>query len=107
MRKRLFEIIEVAGAGDRASAFYDAFMMVLIVFSLVPLAFKTENAVLSTIDRTCACVFVLDYLLRLLTADYKLPGRGPAAFFLYPLTPMALIDLLSVLPSFREEGQYD
>lgn len=100
MRKRIFEIIETAEGGDRASALYDGLMMALIVLSLIPLAFKQETPALSVLDRSCACVFVLDYLLRLLTADYKLPRRGTAAFFFYPLTPMALVDLLSVLPSF-------
>ena len=40
MRKRIFEIIEVAREDDRASAIYDAFMIVMIVLSLVPLLFK-------------------------------------------------------------------
>ena len=43
-------------------------------------------------------MFCLDYLLRLFTADLKL-GKSVASFFIYPLTPMALIDLLSILPS--------
>lgn len=42
MRKRIFEIIETSHDGDRASAAYDVFMMVMIVVSLVPLAFKEE-----------------------------------------------------------------
>ena len=100
MRKRIFEIIETAAPDDRASSVYDACMMVFIIVSLVPLAFKEETSALAAIDRACACVFVLDYLLRLATADYKLPERGAAAFILYPFTPMALVDLLSVLPSF-------
>lgn len=100
MRKRLYQIIETAGVGDRVSAAYDSAMLCLIVLSLVPLAFKTETPALALIDRACAVVFVLDYLLRLFTADYKFPGRGGAAFVLYPFTPMAIIDLLSVLPSF-------
>jgi voltage-gated potassium channel len=43
----------------------------------------------------------VDYLLRWFTADYKLPDRKRwQAFLLYPLTPFAIIDLLSILPSF-------
>ena len=44
--------------------------------------------------------FVLDYLLRLLTADYKLRDHTARAFVRYPFTFMALIDLISILPSF-------
>lgn len=64
MRKRLFEIIETAGEGDRPSAIYDSVMMALIVVSLVPLAFKTERPALEILDKACAAVFVVDYLLR-------------------------------------------
>lgn len=99
LRRRVFEIIEVAGDGDRLSAVYDYFMMAVIVVSLVPLAFKQITSILSALDLICVCFFILDYALRLLTADFKL-GKGPASFPLYPVTPLALIDLLCILPSF-------
>ena len=99
MRKRIYEIIETATEGDRISELYDGIMMLLIVASLVPLAFKTETLTLAVLDKFCACVFVIDYFLRWLTADYKL-GRGSLSFVLYPFTFMALVDLFSVLPSF-------
>lgn len=99
MRKRLFEIIEAALPEDRLSYAYDAFMMVTILVSIVPMAFKTAYPVFSYIEQISACIFIFDYICRLITADYKLPGRGAAAFVLYPFTPMALIDLISILPS--------
>lgn len=98
MRKRVFEIIETAKENDRLSNVYDVFMMVIIVLSLVPLAFKAENTFFTVIDKIAVVVFIVDYCLRLLTADYKL-NKGTASFFLYPITPMALLDLLCILPS--------
>lgn len=74
-------------------------MMVVIIVSLVPLAFKETNSIFNMIDMITACAFILDYVLRLLTADMKLQ-RGVASFVLYPFTPMALIDLMAILPSF-------
>jgi voltage-gated potassium channel len=50
------------------------------------------------IDRIAVVVFIIDYCLRIFTADYKLK-KGVASFFLYPITPMALLDLLCILPS--------
>ena len=100
MRKRLYEIVTASGSDDRVSSGYDAFMIVLIVVSLVPLAFKDETPFLSALDKTCACVFVLDYLARLMTADYKYGSRSVLSFVRYPFSFMAVIDLLSVLPSF-------
>ena len=99
MRKRVFEIIEAASSGDRASAVYDTFMMVVIVASLVPLAFKQTYPIFNTINTVSAYIFIADYLLRLFTADLKLK-RGAASFFLYPFTPMAIIDLVAILPTF-------
>ena len=100
MRKRLYEIVTASASDDRVSAGYDAFMVVLIVVSLVPLAFKNETPFLSGLDRACACVFVLDYLARWVTADYKYGSRSVMSFVRYPFSFMAIIDLLSVLPSF-------
>lgn len=100
MRKRLFEIIETAKDGDRPSEIYDSIFLALIVLSLIPLAFKTETPLLAAIDKSCACAFVADYLLRWATADYKLEQRSPLSFVRYPFTFMALVDLFSILPSF-------
>ena len=44
-------------------------------------------------------IFIIDYVLRWLTADFKLE-KGKASFFLYPFTIMAVIDILSILPTF-------
>lgn len=97
-RKRLFEIIEVAEDSDRLSNIYDVGMMIVIVASIIPLAFKTTNTVFSVIDKITVAIFIIDYLLRLITADYKLK-KGIGSFFLYPIMPMAVIDLLAILPS--------
>ena len=98
MRRRLFEIIEVAPEGDRASRAYDLFMMASIVISLIPLCFKTHSDALTAIDRITVGIFIIDYILRLITADLKLQN-GRASFIRYPFTPMAVIDLLCILPS--------
>lgn len=99
MRKRIYEIIELSDGHDKLSEIYDTFMLVLIVFSLIPLAFKSESIFLQWIDNICFYVFVLDYLLRLATADYKLSGKGISPFLRYPFSFMAIVDLVSILPS--------
>lgn len=98
MRKRIFEIIEVAGDNDRISKVYDAIMMVIIIISLIPIAAKSTQGIYGTLDIITTAVFIVDYLLRLFTADYKLK-KGRGSFFLYPITPMAIMDLLAILPS--------
>lgn len=99
MRKRLFEIIELSQDNDRASHAYDFFMMAVIILSLLPLVFKQEYPILTAIDRAAAVVFLCDYAARFVTADFKLKRKG-ASFVVYPFTPMAIIDLLAILPTF-------
>lgn len=98
MRKRIFEIIEVSKDNDRLSQLYDWFMMLTICVSIIPLAFKTQEPIFVIVDRVTVIVFIIDYLLRLFTADYKIK-RGLSSFFIYPFTIMALVDLVSILPS--------
>ena len=99
MRKRVFEIIEASKDGDKLSTAYDLFMMAAIIVSLVPLGFKTETAPLRVMDKACVVIFVIDYLLRWLTADLKFDQKSAVSFFRYPVSLMAVIDLLSILPS--------
>ena len=98
MRKKLFLIIEPVNNDSKLSNIYDFVMMVTIVISIVPLAFKETNIVFQWIDYITVSIFILDYFLRFITADYKL-NKSVASFFVYPITPMAIIDLVSILPS--------
>lgn len=75
-------------------------MIILIAVSIIPLNFKTEIPFLNTIEKCIAIVFVIDYLLRWITADYKYNSKGVFPFLKYPFSFMAIIDLLSILPSF-------
>ena len=99
MRKRIYRLVERAEAHDRWSQVYDVFMMIVIVISLVPLAFKETNTAFLYIDFTTAAIFILDYVMRLMTADLKL-HRGWLSFPLFIITPMAIIDVISIIPTF-------
>lgn len=99
MRKRIYEVISASNGHDRLSSAYDIFMMLVIVISLIPLIFKQTNAVFEALDKVCAVIFILDYLLRWATADYKFSNRSALSFLQYPFSPMAVIDLVSILPS--------
>ena len=98
MRERLFQIIEVGDEDDKLSGAYDFLMMATIIVSIIPLWSHDDSALFNIIDKVTVIVFIADYLLRLITADLKLK-RGAISFLLYPFTFMALIDLLSILPS--------
>jgi len=99
VRQRIYEIIEVSDGKDIWSTIYDYFMIVVVVLSLVPLAFKYETPAFLALDRFAVAVFIVDYLLGLLTADYRFGERSPASFARYPFSLWAIVDLLSILPS--------
>ncbi|MBO4362138.1 MAG: ion transporter [Paludibacteraceae bacterium] len=99
-RKNIFEVVETEST-SLVSKIYDWAMLVFIVASLVPLAFREQIIALVWLDRISVSIFIVDYLLRWLTADYKLTTTAKwKAFLLYPITPFAVVDLLSILPSF-------
>jgi|GEM_PF-183574 len=99
VRRRVYEIIEVAREDDKASFWYDMLMLLTIVVSILPLAFKKRYWIFQYTDEVTTTLFIVDYLLRLWTADFKLNDRSAAAFFRYPFTPWAIIDLVSILPT--------
>lgn len=99
-RNKLYDTIETESSSV-VSKIYDWLMLVFIVLSLIPLAFREVTTTFIWFDRISVSVFIIDYILRWMTADYKLPDRKKwQAFLLYPFTPLAIIDMLSIIPSF-------
>lgn len=98
MRKRIHEILEPHNE-TKLSKEYDIFMIIVICLSLVPLLFKSSHIILVVVEAITVVIFIIDYLLRWVTADYKYENLGKVAFVKYPFSVMAIIDLLSILPS--------
>ena len=98
MRRKIYRVFEKSEDGNKLSQLYDYSMLLIIAVSLVPLFFKQDNLGFEIIDKVTVFIFILDYIFRLATADYKL-GKGKMSFVFYPFTFMAIIDLLSILPS--------
>lgn len=90
MRKKIYNMLN-------QNAIYDTFMFTVIIMSIIPLAFVKQQSWMTLIDRITVIIFIVDYILRWFVAD-KLSNKLNK-FILYPLTPMAIIDLLSILPS--------
>lgn len=101
LRKRLLYLVESPDEeNDENTTFdwYDIFMMVAIIASIVPLAFKSNNLGFRIVDKVTVIIFIVDYILRWFVSDLKLK-KGAKSFFIYPITPMAILDLLTILPS--------
>lgn len=98
-RKKIYDTIET-GRNSIISNIYDWLMLLFIIISVIPLAFREQNIWFEWFDKVSVTAFIIDYLLRWLTADMRLTNRPKwMAFLTYPFTTMALVDLLSILPS--------
>lgn len=97
-RKTLFQIIEPHQKENAIEKAYDVLMFLTIILSLLPLTTKSHTGIFMWLDFVSTIIFIVDYVLRLVTADYKLE-KGKLSFFLYPFTFLALADLLCLLPS--------
>lgn len=97
-RKTLFQIIEPHQKENAIEKAYDVLMFLTIIVSLIPLTTKSHTGIFMWLDFVSTIIFIIDYVLRLVTADYKLE-KGKLSFFLYPFTFLALADLLCILPS--------
>ncbi|MFC5632118.1 MULTISPECIES: ion transporter [Streptococcus] len=98
MRENVFSILENK-SDSLISKSYNLLMLVTIFLSIVPLMFKEHLLMFTVFEYVTTAVFCMDYILRWVTADFKL-GKGKASFVLYPLTIMAIVDLLCILPTF-------
>lgn len=99
MRKKIFNIIERTDGRYLLSTIYDYFMIIIISLSIIPLGIKQPSKFLYVLDLICVVIFIVDYLLRWITADYKYNNKSIISFLKYPFGFFAIIDIISILPS--------
>ena len=63
--------------------------------------YREQSTLFWYFDLFSGLCFVTDYILRWITADMSSKYNRVIAFIIYPFTPMAIIDLLSILPTFN------
>lgn len=103
IRKKIYDIVEPRYNSQDSiqSRIYDWCMLVAIFIGILPLMFRGHSRLFYLFDITSCALFIIDYILRWATADYRMKKSGLLPFVVYPLTPMAIIDLLSILPTFN------
>lgn len=102
-RYRLYELVDyvdTTGDGRKNIDYYDYFMILVIIVSIIPLLFKEETPFLLLLDLITVIIFIIDYILRWITADYRMGETGIMPFLKHPFTFMAIVDYISILPSF-------
>ncbi|MEM9304162.1 MAG: cyclic nucleotide-gated ion channel [Pseudomonadota bacterium] len=109
-RTRLFEILEGGDAADRVARAFNQFMIVLILLNVGMVVLESMPAmrarfapVFFAFELFSVAVFSIEYALRLAVITehpqprFRDPVRGRIRF---ALTPLAIIDLLAILPFF-------
>lgn len=99
-RNYIREMIEPRNDSS-CSRIYDWIMLAAIVIGIIPLMFREQLTLFWYFDLISGLCFIIDYILRWITADLSSKHNRVGAFMLYPFTPMAIIDLLSILPTFN------
>ena len=108
IKTRVYEIVSSAQEGDRISFWFDMAIIGFIMLSVVELVLATVPGMLIrhlwlffAVEIITAVVFSIEYFLRMwsCTADprYQKPVAGRIR---YALTPLVLIDLISILPYY-------
>ena len=107
IRQKIFEIIQPDNGNSIASRVFDWIITSFVLVSVIIVfadTFELQDEVVSILDITeivIAIVFTVEYLLRLLTADFMFPKLGVLRSRIrYVFTPMAIIDLVAILPSW-------
>jgi len=100
MRKKIYDIIEQGKEEGKAGIVYETLMVIAIMVSIVPLLFIEERPIFRYTEIVTVTIFIIDYFVRWMTADYRLGKKG-WSFLIYPFTFWAIIDLLSILPCLR------
>ncbi len=108
LKRRAYEILEVAAEGDRASRVFDVFILSLIALNVLALTMETIQPVYArfptffrNFETISVLIFTVEYVLRIWSCTasdkYSAPITGRLRF---SLTPFAVIDLLAILPFY-------
>ncbi len=110
-RQRLFEIIQIGNGQDTASRVFDIVLVTVIVLNILVMVLQTFDRfrpwhdVLYGVELFTVIFFCLEYICRIITADFLFPdiGRGQA-IGRFVLSFDGMVDLLTILPFFFLSG---
>jgi voltage-gated potassium channel len=108
LMQRIYEIIEVGKPGDKTSKAFDIFLIVVIVANVAAVILETEKGLTSQFaralrifDLSSVAIFTVEYVLRIWTCTRNPRfGRPLAGRLRYVVTPLAIVDLLAILPFY-------
>jgi len=108
LRKRIREIVDIAKPGDSLSKAFDIFIVTLIGLNVAALILESVESIRALAPRlfyvfelVSVIIFSVEYVARVWsiveTPAYQKPVSGRLRFM---ITPLALVDLLAILPFY-------
>ncbi|MBE6984841.1 MAG: ion transporter [Ruminococcaceae bacterium] len=95
MRKQIFNVVH-GYQNSLSFKIYKYCMIMVIVASVLSLAVKEKLSFLVYVDIFCLTAFIIDYILRWITADYKLKKKHWTSFVRFLLRPISIVDMMSI-----------
>lgn len=108
IKTRIYKIIEPAENNDTLSKIFDNSILLLIVINIISIVLESFDEIgdrygniLSIIEGISIAIFTIEYLLRIITSDLHYHERNKIkSVFKYIKSPMAVIDLLAIIPFY-------
>ena len=105
MRKRIFNIIQIGNKDDWVSRGFDILLTCVIMLNIVVTFMETFDdlseffGVFKVIEIVTVAFFCIEYVLRIVTADYLYPNETPVKARIHFLISFdGIVDLLTILP---------
>ncbi|MBP5464399.1 MAG: ion transporter, partial [Treponema sp.] len=110
-KKRVFDIIQIGQVNDLPSRAFDFFIILMILLNIAALFLRTFDELkawsplFDLTDMITTGVFIVEYMLRLWTADILYPEEGQIRSRLHFIRSFnGMVDLLTILPMFFLNG---
>ena len=111
LRRRVFDILQIGNKTDPVSRAFDFFLALIIIINITAMFLETFDElapyyrIIEAVELVTVLVFVVEYVLRIWTADFLFPGisRGRAVLR-FLLSFDGIVDLLTILPFFYLSG---
>lgn len=107
IKKRIFDIIQIGNKTDLASMVFDYIISFLIIVSIAVTFMQTFSELeflhpaLAAIELVTIIIFLIEYILRIWTAEYLYEDLKPAkAIFKYVVSFYGIVDLLTIVSFF-------
>ncbi|MBP5554169.1 MAG: ion transporter [Lachnospiraceae bacterium] len=109
--KRIFEIIQIGSRSDIPSFLFDALLITIVILNILSLILESFEqlsfmaGVFNVIDIVSIVFFLIEYVLRIATANYLYPEDSrPVSVWKFVSSLDGVIELLTILPFYYLSG---